>query len=50
MVFWLCIPLGTTFELWNLLCAPLGTSFGASELGFVTLDGVTTGLLHQVEG
>jgi hypothetical protein len=24
--------------------------FGASELGFVTLDGVTTGLLHQAEG
>jgi hypothetical protein len=23
---WLCIPLGTTFELRNLLCAPLGTT------------------------
>jgi hypothetical protein len=32
VVFWLCIPLGTTFELRNLLCAPLGTTFVASEL------------------
>jgi hypothetical protein len=32
VVFWLCIPLGTTFELRNLLCAPLGTTFVASGL------------------
>jgi hypothetical protein len=32
MVLWLCIPLGMTFELWNLLYAPLGTTFVASEL------------------
>jgi hypothetical protein len=32
VVFWLCIPLGTTFELRNLLCAPLGTTYVASEL------------------
>jgi ABC-type antimicrobial peptide transport system permease subunit len=30
--FWLCIPLGTTSELRNLLCAPLGTAFVALEL------------------
>jgi hypothetical protein len=29
VVFWLCIPLGTTFELQNLLCAPLGMTFVA---------------------
>jgi hypothetical protein len=32
VIFWLCIPLGTTFELWNLLYAPLGTTFVALEL------------------
>jgi hypothetical protein len=26
VVFWLCIPLVTTFELRNLHCAPLGTT------------------------
>ena len=31
VTFWLCIPLGTTFELRNLLCAPLGTTFVASS-------------------
>jgi hypothetical protein len=32
VVFWLCIPLETNFELQNLLCAALGTTFVASEL------------------
>jgi hypothetical protein len=32
VVFKLCIPLGTTLELLNLLCAPLGMAFVASEL------------------
>jgi hypothetical protein len=37
VVFWLCIPLGTIFELRNLLCAPLGTTFVASELTLCSL-------------
>jgi hypothetical protein len=32
VVFGLCIPLGTTFELHNLLCALLGMTFVALEL------------------
>jgi hypothetical protein len=35
---WLCILLGTTFELRNLLCAPLGTSFELRNLLFATLS------------
>jgi hypothetical protein len=38
-----------TFELQNLLYS-LRNDFGASELSLVTLDGVTIGLLYQVEG
>jgi hypothetical protein len=64
VTFWFCIHLGTTFELRNLLCGPLirnvfvaleltmcslENGFVASELNSVTLDGVTTVLLHQVE-
>jgi hypothetical protein len=34
----------------ELTLRSLRNDFGASELGFVTLDGVTTGLLHRAKG
>jgi hypothetical protein len=45
----LCIHLGTTLELCNLLCIPLGTTLELFDPFFVTLDGVTTGLFHQLK-
>jgi hypothetical protein len=38
------------FEASELTLRSLRNVFGASALGFVTLDGVTTGLLHQAKG
>jgi hypothetical protein len=34
----------------ELTLRSLRNDFGALELGLVTLDGVTTGLLHRAEG
>jgi hypothetical protein len=34
----------------ELTLRSLRNDFRASELGFVTLDGVTTCLLHRIEG
>jgi hypothetical protein len=38
------------FSASELTLCSLRNDFGASELTLITLDGVTTGLLHQAKG
>jgi hypothetical protein len=51
-LFVIALPLLENCRVVNyrVVYAPLGTTLELRNLLFVTLDGVTTGLLHQAEG